>query len=57
MKRRFFAFFTIITLLLSTPLYAQFSELDNYVTRVWTSIDGLPGNSVSDVLQSEDGYM
>ena len=42
---------------LLAPLYAQFSELDNYVTRTWTSTDGLPGNSVSDVLQSADGFM
>ena len=42
---------------LTVNVYAQFSELDNYVTRTWTSIDGLPGNSVSDILQSQDGYM
>ena len=42
---------------LTVNAYAQFSELDNYVTRTWTSIDGLPGNSVSDILQSQDGYM
>lgn len=49
--------FIFTCLILFTPLYAQFSELDNYVTRTWTSSDGLPGNSLSDVLQSEDGYM
>ncbi|MCR4900974.1 MAG: hypothetical protein K5907_09180 [Treponema sp.] len=58
MKRRFY----IVTLILSfffltVNAYAQFSELDNYVTRTWTSTDGLPGNSVSDILQSDDGYM
>ena len=58
MKRRFY----IVTIILSfffltVNAYAQFSELDNYVTRTWTSTDGLPGNSVSDVLQSDDGYM
>ena len=42
---------------LTVNAYAQFSELDNYVTRTWTSLDGLPGNSVSDILQSKDGYM
>ena len=54
MKRTIFLI-AIISLL--SPLYAQFSELDNYVTRTWTSTDGLPGNSVSDVLQSNDGFM
>ena len=58
MKRRF----SIVTFILSfffltVNAYAQFSELDNYVTRTWTSTDGLPGNSVSDVLQSADGFM
>ena len=42
---------------LTVNAYAQFSEFDNYVTRTWTSSDGLPGNSVSDILQSQDGYM
>ncbi len=49
--------FSILFALLISPLYAQFSTLDNYVTRTWTSLDGLPGNSVSDVLQSDDGFM
>ena len=42
---------------LTVNVYAQFSELDNYVTRTWTSTDGLPGNSISDILQSDDGYI
>ena len=48
---------SILVALFISPLYAQFSTLDNYVTRTWTSLDGLPGNSVSDVLQSDDGFM
>ena len=48
---------SILMTLFISPLYAQFSALDNYVTRTWTSLDGLPGNSVSDVLQSDDGFM
>ncbi len=47
----------ILMAIFISPLYAQFSTLDNYVTRTWTSLDGLPGNSVSDVLQSDDGFM
>ena len=48
---------SILVAIFISPLYAQFSTLDNYVTRTWTSLDGLPGNSVSDVLQSDDGFM
>ena len=50
-------FILLFTFLSAAQLSAQFSELDNYVTRTWTSADGLPGNSLSDVIQSEDGYM
>ena len=58
MKRNIFtATMALLSALFTFPLYAQFSELDNYVTRTWTSTDGLPGNSVSDVLQSADGFM
>ena len=42
---------------LTVNLFAQFSELDSYVTRTWTSTDGLPSNTLSDVVQSEDGFM
>lgn len=37
--------------------FAQFSNINSYVTRSWTSADGLPGNSISDILQSKNGYM
>ena len=58
MKRNYF-FITFIAffLLPAATLFAQFSELDNYVSRIWTSTDGLPGNSISDILQSDDGYI
>ena len=56
MKRRIYLF--ILTFFfLTVNVFAQFSELDNYVTRTWTSTDGLPGNSISDILQSDDGYI
>lgn len=29
----------------------------DYVPRAWTAADGLPGNSITDVIQSEDGYL
>ena len=30
------------------------NNLSDYVTQTWTSADGLPGNSISDIVQSLD---
>lgn len=40
-----------------SSVFAQTSPISNYVTRSWTSSDGLPGNSVSDIIQTTDGFM
>ena len=50
-------FLSIIFFSLVLGAYAQFSELDNYVTRTWSSSDGLPSNTLSDVIQTPDGFM
>ena len=57
LRKKYLGLIITALFLPAAALFAQFSELDNYVTRTWTSIDGLPGNSLSDVIQSEDGYM
>ena len=44
-------------LFLFNYIFSQYSTLNNYVTRIWSSADGLPGNSISDILQSNDGYL
>lgn len=31
--------------------------LNDYISRVWTSKDGLPGNTITDVIQSKEGYL
>ena len=49
--------FVSLLVYISVCLNAQFSNFNNYVTRVWTSVDGLPGNVVSDIMQSQDGYL
>ena len=33
------------------------APLPNYITRLWTTDDGLPGSSVMNVIQSHDGYL
>ena len=58
MKRTLqYILFILSFFFLTVNLFAQFSELDNYVTRTWTSTDGLPSNTISDVIQSPDGFM
>lgn len=48
---------SILVLLFSSFIFAQISDSDNYVTRIWNSSDGLPGNSISDIIQTSDGYI
>lgn len=55
MKKKFLAFCFLG--LFSIKLFAQFVSINDYVVRIWSSIDGLPSNSVLDVIQSSDGYM
>ena len=33
------------------------SFLSEYVSRVWTATDGLPGNTITDIIQDEKGYI
>lgn len=56
MKRLILSVFFILNIL-AFNCFAQFADLNNYVSRIWTSSDGLPGNSVTDIIQSKDGYM
>lgn len=55
MKKSFFVGF--IFGLFCLCLHAQYSSLNNYVTRIWTTADGLPGNVVSDIIQGQDGFL
>lgn len=47
----------ILLLFLCNFSFAQFSGINDYVARNWNTTDGLPGNTISDLLQSSDGYM
>ena len=55
MKR--IAAFIFIVLVVAFNLTAQHSSLNDYVVRSWTTSDGLPGNSATDIIQTEDGYI
>ncbi len=39
-----------------TPLWAQVFPID-YVSRIWTASDGLPGNTITDLIQDRYGYI
>ncbi len=42
---------------LSFNIFAQFAGINDYVARTWSTADGLPGNSIADIMQTSDGYM
>ncbi len=52
--KRFLCFFIFLMLMLTC--YAQ-GFLGEYVTRVWTTADGLPGNTITDIIQDKTGYI
>lgn len=47
----------LLSVFLSVPLYAQHGLLGNYFVERWTSINGLPHNSINAITQTEDGYL
>ena len=38
-------------------LTVQNTSLSEYVCSVWTAQDGLPGNTVTDLIQGKNGYI
>ncbi len=58
MKRFFilFSIFIITHTIYAQPQAAQIIWAD-YVNQVWTAAEGLPGNTVTDLLQKSDGYI
>lgn len=56
MKKQLLSIFLVFVVCTSC-IFAQFVDLNNYVTRTWSSLDGLPGNSVTDIFQANDGYL
>lgn len=50
-------FFSILLLVFCSPIFAQYSMLNDYITRNWSTADGMPGNSAVDIIQTSDGYI
>jgi signal transduction histidine kinase/ligand-binding sensor domain-containing protein/ActR/RegA family two-component response regulator len=56
----FFVFLAAVLLLCTASLAAALvpgHALSQYVLRTWTSDDGLPQNTVTDIVQTPDGYL
>lgn len=49
--------FCCLCIICSSASYADDDSLSSYFVDVWTSHDGLPHNSISDIAQTEDGYL
>lgn len=60
MKRLFSAIISLgLIFLTSQALIAQSGDdfMSEFVTRGWTSEDGLPGNTITDIIQDSTGYI
>ncbi len=56
-KPRFLFFiFSLLFLFISSPAFTQTFPTD-YVSRIWTAADGLPGNTVTDIIQNSGSYI
>jgi len=56
----FLAFFSLPQAFSQETYNTSFSRdsfLSEYVSRTWTAADGLPGNSITDIMQSSSGYI
>ena len=54
--RKFFALFIAFQLSFLHILFSQNFPTD-YVSHIWTAADGLPGNTITDIIQTTDGYV
>ena len=65
MKNRTCKILSVLALLSVFPFYVfgqksvinQKAIVNDYITREWSTLEGLPGNSVTDILQTSDGYL
>lgn len=57
MKIRKFFLLTIFFTLFLQFASAQYSILNDYISSQWSTASGLPSNSITDVIQTSDGYI
>lgn len=55
MKRRLLSVFFISFVLFN--IFAQEKFFKDYVVQTWKAEDGIPGNSITDIIQNDDGYL
>lgn len=51
------SFFLLLPALLTTSSFAQNKSIKQYVHDEWTTRNGLPQNSATDIVQTKDGYL
>lgn len=59
-KKLFILFFSFVSLVIAqAQKIADISDsfLSDYVSRTWTAYDGLPGNTITDIMQDSSGYI
>lgn len=49
--------FVIVLSLFAFHSFSQDKFFKDYVSRSWNAEDGIPGNSITDIIQSKDGYI
>ena len=55
MKRIFALFLAMMCVFVHAKTHSQFAS--QYTSRVWNTVDGLAGNTITDILQDSDGYI
>ncbi len=55
-SKRFYSLFLILQFSFMGLLFSQNFPAD-YVSHIWTAADGLPGNTITDIIQTKDGYI
>ena len=55
MKKNLISFLLFASII--TTVFAQDNFFKDYVTKNWKAEDGIPGNSITDIIQSKDGYI
>ena len=55
MKKRLLSVFLISFVLFNG--FAQDKFFKDYVVQTWNAEDGIPGNSITDIIQNDDGYL
>ncbi|MCQ2248078.1 MAG: hypothetical protein MJZ50_03620 [Treponema sp.] len=54
--RKYVSIIFAFSIFSSASIFSQNFPVD-YVSHIWTAADGLPGNTITDIIQTKDGYV